>query len=114
MSQVLQQLKTYLETHDYDEESKKQIEKWEKEMAFAVDAENLGSNTTILQFIEGLQTEMEWMNDQLKDNRTLKDKDRNDIFDRKELYTHFISLFTGDKVKSIETSLTQILENAQK
>lgn len=94
-------------------DSRKEVLELEAKLAKAAQAENIASLPTIRDFIEYMTFQKEAVDHQLTEDRTLTDRDRDRLFEKKALMNRFISLFNGDERKAVEQNIKDLLDVAK-
>lgn len=109
----LEQLKELVFSGGFDEESKKDVLQLEQRLHELAVKEKLADNPIIKEYIDYLQTEIERAETLLKTDRTLTDRQRDALFERIDLASHFTSIFNGKARESMEQSIKALLDVAK-
>ena len=115
MSQALQQLKQLVLSGGFDEESRKEVENFEKQFQEVAIREKFAKDPLIKQYIDYLQSEIDRAETLLRTDRTLTDRERDALFNRIELAEKFTSIFTGatKRREELESTINDLLNVAK-
>jgi len=113
MFQPLSQLKKIVEEGRFEAEDRQYITDLETQLQEAAATEKIAELPVIAKFIDYMEGQIEQANSLLQNDKTLTDRQRDALFERKELCAHFVTLFTGKERESVEDAIKQALANAQ-
>ena len=108
----LEHLKQLVLRDDFDAESRQEVARLEARLAKAAQAEKIASLPTIKDFIEYMQFQKDAAEQLLKTDRTMTDRERDKMFERIDLTTRFIALFTGQERNAVEEEINSLLDVA--
>lgn len=112
MNSELEQLKRIVRERG-DEDSKKHVLDYEKRLREVSLRERMAENPVIQEYIAYLTFQIERCNTRLTTDRTLTDRERDALFERKELCDNFTSIFNGKQRAGIESAIRQDLAHAK-
>lgn len=113
MYQPLQQLKELVFSRGFDEESRQDVLNFEKQLHELAVKEHLAEDPVIGQYIAYLQAEIDRAETLLKTDKTLTDRQRDELFTRIELADRFTSLFNGKRRQEVEQTINELLNAAK-
>lgn len=103
---------------DYDTDSQDIFDKWVKELEDYESSKELLQHKIIVDFSKGIESEIKGIDEMLKTKREFNEdaeidkRLRNYLFDKKELYTRFVSLLkVGNKVTKINEEIKKYVKN---
>ena len=109
----LDQLKQIVFGGGFDEESRSDVLAMEKRLEELVVKEKLTEAPGFKEWIVYLGEEVERCNLLLQTDRKLTDRERDALFQRKDICDRFLSIFTGKQRAGIEDSIRQALARAK-
>ena len=115
MYQQLQQLKQLVLEGGFDEESKKDVQSLDSQLSEAARIENLSQDPVIKPYISYLQAEIDRCETLLKTDKTLTDRQRDELFARIEIADKFTSIFAAasKRREELESTINELLHVAQ-
>src|SRR5436190_1656034 len=96
----LEQLKKLVLEDGWDDESKEAVKELEERLQTVAIQEKLAENAAIKPFIDYLTDEVERCEMLLKKDKSLTDRQRDELFARIEIASNFTSVFTGSARQS--------------
>lgn len=114
MMPELNELKRIVAGFDNDG-SFERVTSLERALQEAIAADNLAEHVTIKAYRGSLESEIRAIDTLLttKYSKDLSDRARDHLLDRKELYTHFLNLFSGKQTAKAEKAIKDQLKYAQ-
>lgn len=113
MNQELEQLKQLVLDGGFDVESRQHVLDYEQKLAHVTAVEKLGDNPIIKPFVDYLKDQIERAERLLKTDRTLTDRQRDELFARIEISEQFTFVFTGQARQAVEKSIKDLLNVAK-
>jgi len=111
--QELEQLRQLVFSGGFDEESKKDVLNFEKRLHEVAVKENLKDTPVFKDYIDWLQAEVDRCNLLLQNDRTLTDRQRDELFAKKDICDRFLSIFNGSHREQLESAIKEALARAK-
>jgi hypothetical protein len=115
MTNNLEQLKTIVfgGSDEFIQEDKDHVLELEKRLYKTLEAEKLASHEIIQDYISHMENLVEQADMLLKEDRTLTQRDRDILFERKDICDRFIRMFNGKEKEYLDKQIKGLIDAAK-